>query len=295
MSFDNKIVCRGYVRVSTDMQVQEGISIDIQKKRLQMFCESKDWKLVEIYTDEGISGKDMERSGLKSLLTDISKDEILLVTDVSRFSRSTGDAITMIKWLQDKGVSFVAIVGDIDLSTPMGRCLFRMLVSFYELERETLSANVSTTMQMLSKEGKLRPRPPFGYKFVGKDCDYVEVPEQQEIINQIKMLYSNGVNLTKICEILNNNGLNKYLSINKKTVPAKPSRFNVKSVRLVLIDQGIIVDETINRKPLEQRIVSHHKKSNVMYTRFLDPETKKNLEEIQILTFKIQQILEQHT
>ena len=40
-------------------------------------------------------------------------------------------------------------------------------------------------MQRLVREGKLRGRAPFGYKFVGKNLDFESVLEQQEVINII--------------------------------------------------------------------------------------------------------------
>lgn len=162
----DKYLCRGNVRVSTDIQVNEGVSIETQVKRIKTYYELKGQDLVKIYIDEGVSGKDMNRPQLKQLLSDISKDEYLLISDLSRFSRSTLDAITMIKDLQEKGAYFVTITEDVDLSTAMGHSMFRILMSFYELERENISATVKTNMQRLSREGKLRSRPPFGYIYL---------------------------------------------------------------------------------------------------------------------------------
>ena len=47
----------GYIRVSTDEQANEGVSLDNQRKRIEAFCIAKDWELVDVYKgrlkDEG--------------------------------------------------------------------------------------------------------------------------------------------------------------------------------------------------------------------------------------------------
>ncbi len=252
-------ICRGYVRVSTDFQVQDGVSIETQVKRIKSYCELKDWDLVKIYIDEGVSGKDRNRPQLQQLFSDISKDEFMLITDLSRFSRSTLDAITMVKDLEDKGAFLVTINDNIDFSTPMGRCMFRMLMSFHELERETISANISINMQRLSREGKLRTRPPFGWKFIGKDQDLEPVPSQQECLESIKQMYLAGMKIAQITKTLNKNGLAKCLQDNKRNVkPELEPQFYDQTVRRILIDHKIIqVDKPVVN--LESRITSQHK------------------------------------
>ena len=61
-----------YVRVSTERQVQEGYSISAQKENLTNFAKGHDFKVYDIYADEGISGKNIEgRPDVKRLIKDI--------------------------------------------------------------------------------------------------------------------------------------------------------------------------------------------------------------------------------
>ena len=53
----------GYVRVSTEEQAKEGISLDNQKAKIKACCESQDRQLIKVFSDEGSSGKDMGRKG----------------------------------------------------------------------------------------------------------------------------------------------------------------------------------------------------------------------------------------
>ncbi len=44
----------GYIRVSTEEQAREGVSLDNQRKRIEAFCVAKDWTLGHIYADEAL-------------------------------------------------------------------------------------------------------------------------------------------------------------------------------------------------------------------------------------------------
>ena len=58
----------GYVRVSTDEQAREGISLENQKAKITAYCELNDLSLTEIIEDAGKSGKDLNREGIQALI-----------------------------------------------------------------------------------------------------------------------------------------------------------------------------------------------------------------------------------
>lgn len=47
----------GYIRVSTALQVEGGYSLDDQENRIRQHVKANDMTLVDIYRDEGKSGK----------------------------------------------------------------------------------------------------------------------------------------------------------------------------------------------------------------------------------------------
>ncbi|RLG08163.1 MAG: hypothetical protein DRN68_04195, partial [Thaumarchaeota archaeon] len=65
-----KIKAVGYVRVSTEEQAREGLSLDAQEEKIRAYCTAKGWRLVRIYRDEGFSGKDLNRPALQEMLRD---------------------------------------------------------------------------------------------------------------------------------------------------------------------------------------------------------------------------------
>ena len=46
----------GYIRVSTEQQAEEGVSLAAQKAKIASGCETNDYELVEVYVNSGISG-----------------------------------------------------------------------------------------------------------------------------------------------------------------------------------------------------------------------------------------------
>lgn len=55
----------GYIRVSTDEQTREGISLENQRAKIEAHCQLNDLELAEILKDAGKSGKDLNREGIE--------------------------------------------------------------------------------------------------------------------------------------------------------------------------------------------------------------------------------------
>ena len=79
----------GYIRVSTEEQAKEGISLDNQASKIKAYCESQDWELEKVFSDEGSSGKDMKRQGLRELLSFLEADhaDVVVVYKTDRLTR----------------------------------------------------------------------------------------------------------------------------------------------------------------------------------------------------------------
>ena len=104
-----------YVRVSTEEQAEnpEG-SIKNQEERLREFVKLKTMvspfgEIREVFTDAGISAKDMNRPSLQRLLTKIESKEIdlVLVTELSRFTRSIKDFSILWEFLEKHDCKFL--------------------------------------------------------------------------------------------------------------------------------------------------------------------------------------------
>lgn len=300
---------RCYTRVSTTSQAQEGESLSAQIARMEKHCEYKGYKIVGVYTDEGISAKNMVgRPQLQKLLKDIQKDEILLVTDLSRLARHAGQALLLLDDLQAKGIVFQCLNPEIDFSSAFGKFMFTVLSALAEMERANVSAHTKQTMQHLKETARLRTVPPFGYKFVAKDKDHEPDPEQQVVLKKIITMHEDGLSDWKIAQMLNMEGDNKVLkprgkkkvgedmsekqkkynkmfpSGNVIVIPdaVKQPQFTPAGIHCILVDHGKY-EKTgcyANRLPLEQRIKSFRKpeekkKKSIQSKKIENPEKPK--------------------
>ena len=83
----------GYVRVSTDQQAQEGVSLDAQQVRIRAHCISQDLDLVDLIIDDGYSAKSLERPGVKRVLAMLKEGraDAVVVVKLDRLTRSVKD------------------------------------------------------------------------------------------------------------------------------------------------------------------------------------------------------------
>ena len=85
-----------------------------------------------------MSGKNMDRDGLRNMMDFIREGDSLCVLELSRLGRSLPDLIKITDDLQKKKVSLVVLKENIDTSTPTGRMIFYMLAVIAQFERETI-------------------------------------------------------------------------------------------------------------------------------------------------------------
>lgn len=154
-----------YCRVSTDIQVERGESIDTQKERLLAYTKEHGLN-AELYIDAGISAKDINRPQLQRLIGDIKAGKVssVLVTKLDRISRSVKDIIDLTMLFEEYGVVFKSLTQPFDTSSAMGRAQINLMSLFAQLEREMTSERVGEDMRHRARSGKWNGGVvPFGY------------------------------------------------------------------------------------------------------------------------------------
>ena len=138
----------GYVRVSTELQAQEGISLDAQQAKIRAWCDANGYALIYIYVDAGLSGSRSDnRPGLQRALEAACRpNTALVVYSLSRLARSTKDAILLSERLAKGGADLVSLSERIDTTTAAGKMVFRMLAVLSEFERDLLSERTKTAI-----------------------------------------------------------------------------------------------------------------------------------------------------
>ena len=132
----------GYVRVSTEQQSVEGVSLDAQKIKLAAHCTAQDIHLVEIIADEGVSAKSIDRSGLQRALKMLrnGQAQALVVVKLDRLTRSVKDLGFLCEnyFSEGKPWSLLSVTDSIDTRSASGKLILNVLTSVAQWERLSL-------------------------------------------------------------------------------------------------------------------------------------------------------------
>lgn len=208
----------GYIRVSTQMQVEEGFSIEAQKQKLLEYCKTHNLEPSRFYIDEGISGKSIEgRQALKSLLEDAKKGyfQEVITWKISRIARNVEDLLYFIKELNNEGIILRSISENISTESVNSTFLVQMMGAVAELERKVITENVKLGINQQLREGWYKGAPVLGYDIIPKKlCEEnhietnLQVNEKEaEVVKLIFNLYEGGKGYKAIVNVLNTRGI----------------------------------------------------------------------------------------
>ena len=198
-----------YLRVSTQGQVDDGVSLDAQRAKIEAWCTLNDYTLTAVHVDAGISGKSaLNRPGLQDALNDCRKGSALIVYSLSRLARSTKDTIEISERLSKVGADLVSLSEKIDTTSASGKMIFRLLAVLNEFERDQIAERTCTAMQFKKAQGERVGAIPYGYALDANGVDLLPEPVEQEVIRQAKELQVGGLSLRKIAAELKRRGFN---------------------------------------------------------------------------------------
>ena len=132
----------GYARFSTREQ-----NLDRQIKILKEFgCD--------VILEEKKTGKTLDRLGLQRLLNMVQPGDTVVVTELTRISRSTADLHQLVEELEAKQVAFKSLKEKwIDTTTAHGRLIFTMLAGIAQFERELLLERQAEGIEVAKQKG----------------------------------------------------------------------------------------------------------------------------------------------
>jgi len=199
----------GYIRVSTQGQVEDGVSLDAQEAKVRSWADLNGASEVVIFRDEGISGKRFDnRPGLRSALDACGKGDALIVYSLSRLSRSTKDTLSLSEILQKKDADLVSLSEKIDTTSASGKMVFRLLAVLNEFERDQISDRTRFALAHKKANGeKTGGTVPFGYKV--RSGKLSRNAEEQKAVRLILDLAGKGETLRGICRALEAAGITR--------------------------------------------------------------------------------------
>ncbi len=199
----------GYIRVSTDGQVNDGVSLDAQRERIAAWCHGNGFNLAEVFVDAGLSGgRSDNRPGLQSALEAVCKAKgALIVYSLSRLARSTKDTLVIGERLDKANADLVSLSERIDTTSAAGKMMFRMLAVLAEFERDQIAERTTTAMRFKAAQGQRVGRVPFGHDLGADGTTLIQNPVEQQALAIIRELRSAGETLRGIAAELERRGI----------------------------------------------------------------------------------------
>ena len=182
-----------YSRVSTEEQSVSGLGLDAQRSALEAEVARRGWEEVVYVSDEGKSGKNLNRPGMTQALEALAAGtaNVLVVAKLDRLSRSILDFVTLLDRAKREGWSLVVLDLGIDMGTPSGQLMANVMASFAEYERQLIGARTASALQAKKAQGFRLGRP---------------VTLDRQVAQRIVVMRQQGMSTPKIAAALTADG-----------------------------------------------------------------------------------------
>ena len=243
-----------YCRVSTDKDDQAN-SYESQKLYFEQKIDSnKDWELVDIYADKGISGTNTnKRIDFNRMMRDAKTGKIdrIITKGVSRFARNKVDILQYTRELKSLGVSVLFINDNIDTFDSDGELRLTIMASIAQEESRKTSERVKWGQKRQMEKGVVFGRNILGYHLENGILTVNE--EEAKLVRHIYSKYLEGKGLHIIANELREEG---YKTKNGK------SEWTNKSIRTILQNEKYVGD-LLQKKTITPDFLTHKKKYNM--------------------------------
>lgn len=205
----------GYIRVSTDKQARNGISLEHQEDVIRAHCRAHRLELVELVVDDGNSAykQPLARRAKGRRVIDLVESGAVgavVVLRLDRIFRGMQDTInTTIRWDRlNVSLHLLDLGGQsIDTSKPMGRMMMALLGGFAELESYAKAERTRDAWDYQRARGRrLGSKPPYGWR-VAADGHVVEDVAEQAVISAVLELRAEGRSVRRVREWLEESGV----------------------------------------------------------------------------------------
>lgn len=181
------IILIGYARVSTNDQ-----NLDRQLDSLKSYGCKK------IY-QEKITGTKKERPELNLLLEFARTGDVIVISDLTRMSRSTRDLISLSESLKEKHIELISLKENIDTTSATGKAMFGMLAVMAQFERDLICERTREGLASARSRGRIGGRPPKDNKSIqlalkmynSKSCSVSEITNATGVSSATLYRYKN--------------------------------------------------------------------------------------------------------
>src|SRR5260370_28350239 len=113
----------GYVRVSTDRQAEQGVSLEAQEAKIRAMATVQGSGLLDVIVDGGESAKSLNRPGLQQLLALVNEGKVqaVIVAKLDRLTRSVKDLCGLLELFGKRQVALISVAESLDTGSAAGR------------------------------------------------------------------------------------------------------------------------------------------------------------------------------
>lgn len=212
-----------YLRVSTDLQAERGLGLDVQERGIKAWAKKEGHQIVLWARDEGLSGSNGvdTRVGLLDALAALTDSrqpasrrtgvaEGVVVYRLDRLARALTIQETTLATIWAMGASAYSVdIGEVakdDPDDPMKTALRQMIGVFAELERGMINARLRSGRKLKAERGGYAGygSPALGYRAEGREL--VADEREQAALERIRQLHGEGRSLREIAATLTAEG-----------------------------------------------------------------------------------------
>ena len=200
-----------YVRVSSKTQT-DNTSFETQSNAIKRFCDRMEHELIDLRQETMTASGKHKRDVFEGVLADVINGQAdgIVVSKLDRFARSTLEGLNVASLLISAKKDLLVVDLGFDTSTPIGKCIFSVLLSFAELERNMIAIRVQEGKKRVIESGYYcGGRTPFGFISAGGpgQRQLIPHPVQYPIRTEIFRMHNDGLSYFKIARELNKRGV----------------------------------------------------------------------------------------
>jgi site-specific DNA recombinase len=198
----------GYVRVSTDQQAEEGLSLEAQTDRVRAMAVVRGVALADVIV-EADSAKSLRRPGMARLLALVDGGAIdtVLIAKLDRLTRSVVDLGALLARFTRHGVALVSVAESLDTASAAGRLVLHIMASVSQWEREAIAERTRDALAHKRSKGERVGTLPLGFSLAEDGVHVAPDPREQALLVRLRMAKAEGRSTRQIAADLNAAGV----------------------------------------------------------------------------------------
>ena len=200
----------GYVRVSTDQQVESGLGLQAQRNAIIEYANKIGVHEYQIFGDESSSGSLSldKRPGMLEAIAALKKGSILVVAKRDRLGRDPLVIAMIESAVKRKNANIISTAGEGTDSTdePTSILLRRMVDAFSEYERLIIGRRTKAALKVKKDKGQRIGHIPFGKKLADDGIHLEFNHDETEILRVMSKLKAKNTPIRTIAKSMNSNG-----------------------------------------------------------------------------------------